>query len=148
MPAYNEGEVIASVVEKWTDLLKKGFQASDNPLLIVVNDGSKDNTGEILRQLAATNPLLMAVDQPNGGHGNAVVHAYKKALEIIDELNNEKIDLGLMNDRYFVLMVGLGFDAKVMNDVDSNFKKIRHFILVNDAQYNLGEFITFINRAE
>jgi len=82
MPAYNEGEVIASVVEKWTDLLKKGFDASDNPVLIVVNDGSKDNTGEILKQLALTNPLLMAVDQPNGGHGNAVVNAYRKALEI------------------------------------------------------------------
>lgn len=85
MPAYNEGEVIASVVEKWTDLLKKGFDASDNPVLIVVNDGSKDNTGEILRQLALNNPLLMAVDQPNGGHGNAVVNAYRKALEINSE---------------------------------------------------------------
>jgi len=82
MPAYNEGEVIASVVEKWTDLLKKGFEATDNPVLIVVNDGSKDNTGEILKKLAITNPLLIAVDQPNGGHGNAVVHAYKKALNI------------------------------------------------------------------
>lgn len=82
MPAYNEGEVIASVVEKWTGLLKKGFQDSDNPILIVVNDGSKDNTGEILQTLSAQNPLLVAVNQPNGGHGNAVVNAYRKALEL------------------------------------------------------------------
>jgi glycosyltransferase involved in cell wall biosynthesis len=82
MPAYNEGEVIAEVVEKWTDLLKKGFKEEDKPILIVVNDGSKDNTWETLSQLEKTNPLLVAVNQPNGGHGNAVVNAYKKALEL------------------------------------------------------------------
>ena len=55
MPAYNEGEVIADVVEKWTGLLKRAFNDSDNPILIVVNDGSKDNTGETLIQLANPN---------------------------------------------------------------------------------------------
>jgi dolichol-phosphate mannosyltransferase len=82
MPAYNEGEVIAEVVEKWTALLKKGFNSEDNPLLIIVNDGSKDNTGDTLAEIAKTNSLLIAVNQPNGGHGNAVINAYKKALEL------------------------------------------------------------------
>jgi len=82
MPAYNEGEVIAEVVEKWTGLLKKGFKEEDQPILIVVNDGSKDNTWETLAELAKTNPILVPVNQPNGGHGNAVVNAYKKALEL------------------------------------------------------------------
>ena len=82
MPAYNEGEVIAEVVEKWTGLLKRGFSEADKPVLIIVNDGSKDNTGETLVKLAKTNPYLIAVNQPNGGHGNAVVNAYKKALEL------------------------------------------------------------------
>lgn len=82
MPAYNEGEVIAEVVEKWTALLKKGFKDEDNARLIVVNDGSKDNTGEILTELAKTNSNLIAINQPNAGHGNAVVNAYKKAIEL------------------------------------------------------------------
>ena len=82
MPAYNEGEVIAEVVEKWTGLLKRGFTEADKPVLIIVNDGSKDNTGETLVELAKTNPYLIAVNQPNGGHGNAVVNAYKKAMEL------------------------------------------------------------------
>lgn len=81
MPAYNEEEVIREVVSKWTGLLKKEFH-NYQAKLIVVNDGSKDRTGEILRELAVENPLLVAVDQPNGGHGNAVVNAYKKALEM------------------------------------------------------------------
>jgi len=85
MPAYNEGEVIAEVVEKWVELLRSSFSQEDNPILIVVNDGSKDNTGETLTELAKTNPILIAVNQPNGGHGNAVVNAYKKALEMDSE---------------------------------------------------------------
>lgn len=81
MPAYNEEEVIEEVVAKWTGLLKKEFH--EHPAkLIVVNDGSRDRTGEILQELAKTNEYLVAVDQPNGGHGNAVVHAYRKALEL------------------------------------------------------------------
>jgi glycosyltransferase involved in cell wall biosynthesis len=82
MPAYNEGEVIESVVDKWTGLLKRGFSEDEKPVLIVVNDGSKDNTWEILSRLATSNPNLIAVNQPNGGHGNAVVNAYRKAMEL------------------------------------------------------------------
>ena len=82
MPAYNEGEVIAEVVEKWTALLKRGFKEDEKPILIIVNDGSKDNTSDTLVELAKNNPILIAVNQPNGGHGNAVVNAYKKALEL------------------------------------------------------------------
>lgn len=81
MPAYNEGEVIHEVVEKWSGLLRKHFN-EQTAKLIVVNDGSKDNTGEILKQLESGNPFLIAVNQPNGGHGNAVVNAYKKAIEL------------------------------------------------------------------
>ena len=82
MPAYNEGEVIAEVVEKWTSLLQKGFKEEDNARLIVINDGSKDNTGEILDSLSKTNPYLIAINQTNAGHGHAVVNAYKKAIEL------------------------------------------------------------------
>lgn len=82
MPAYNEADVIAEVVAKWTDLLLTGFKKEDNPVLIVVNDGSKDKTFEILTELAKTNSVLVPVNQPNGGHGNAVVNAYRKAVEM------------------------------------------------------------------
>lgn len=81
MPAYNEEDCIEKVVENWTDFLKTKFP-NDNTTLIVINDGSKDSTGDILNKLSATNTHLTVINQPNGGHGNAVVNGYKKAVEL------------------------------------------------------------------
>ncbi len=81
MPAYNEEECMADVVKIWSNLLDAEF-AGEDTRLIVVNDGSKDSTGKILDGLASQYPKLVVVHQPNGGHGNAVVHAYRKAVEI------------------------------------------------------------------
>jgi dolichol-phosphate mannosyltransferase len=79
MPAYNESECIEAVSKKWLgsfDTLKLS-----NAKLIIVNDGSKDNTGAILEEVAKKDPRLLVVNQQNGGHGNALLNAYKKALE-------------------------------------------------------------------
>lgn len=81
MPAYNEEECMADVVKIWSNLLDAEF-AGEDTRLIVVNDGSKDSTGKILDGLTSQYPKLVVVHQPNGGHGNAVVHAYRKAVEI------------------------------------------------------------------
>lgn len=81
MPAYNEEEVIETVVKQWTDLLTRQFP-TDNTRLIVINDGSKDKTGAILDQIQDRYPKLLVVHQPNGGHGNAVVNGYRKAVEL------------------------------------------------------------------
>jgi dolichol-phosphate mannosyltransferase len=81
MPAYNEEEVIETVVKQWTDLLTRQFPA-ENTRLIVVNDGSRDKTGAILDQIKHRYPKLMVVHQPNGGHGNAVVNGYRQAVAL------------------------------------------------------------------
>ena len=81
MPAYNEQDCMAEVVKIWSDLLDSEF-ALEETRLIVVNDGSKDNTGAILDGLQPLYPKLIVVHQKNGGHGNAVVHAYRKAVEL------------------------------------------------------------------
>lgn len=81
MPAYNEADCIEKVVDNWTDFLKKKFP-TDETRLIVINDGSKDETGEILDKLKQHNPHLLVINQKNGGHGNAVVNGYKKAVEL------------------------------------------------------------------
>ncbi|AQG82475.1 glycosyltransferase family 2 protein [Spirosoma montaniterrae] len=84
MPAYNEEEVIEVVVRQWTDLLTRQFP-TENTRLIVVNDGSRDNTGAILDQIKEKYPKLIVVHQPNGGHGNAVVNGYRQAVALDSE---------------------------------------------------------------
>ena len=84
MPAYNEEEVIETVVKQWTDLLTRQFPA-ENTRLIVINDGSRDNTGAILDQIKDRYPKLMVVHQVNGGHGNAVVNGYRQAVALDSE---------------------------------------------------------------
>ena len=68
MPTYNEAECIEKVCKKWLALVKNYSPAK----LIVINDGSKDNTQAILDSLQSQNPELVVVHQPNGGHGKAV----------------------------------------------------------------------------
>lgn len=81
MPAYNEQDCIEKVVYNWTNFLKTKFP-NDKTTLIVINDGSKDNTKVLLDKLDAVIDNLTVVHQKNGGHGNAVVNGYRKALEL------------------------------------------------------------------
>lgn len=48
---------------------------------------------------------------------------FQDALSVIADGEDIEIDLGIINDKYFILMVGIGFDAKLVNEVDSNLKK-------------------------
>jgi len=81
MPAYNEEECIEDVVQMWTSFLTQTFP--DKPTkLIVINDGSKDQTKAILDKIAPQIENLLVVHQPNGGHGKAVVNGYRKAVEL------------------------------------------------------------------
>lgn len=76
MPAYNESACIERVVDAWLGVFEKIPGA-----LFVVNDGSRDNTGELLDRLAASRRNLRVIHQKNGGHGAAVMNGYRKALE-------------------------------------------------------------------
>lgn len=75
MPAYNEEACIEPVVKAWLTV----FDQVPGKL-IVVNDGSRDRTGQILDQLAGQFPKLRVVHQTNAGHGAAVLNAYRQAV--------------------------------------------------------------------
>ncbi|CAN5423864.1 glycosyltransferase family 2 protein [soil metagenome] len=74
VPAYNEGLAIRNVVE---ELVAAGISGKINITVIVINDCSTDNTGEIVDHL----PCVALHLPVNLGIGGAVQTGYKYALE-------------------------------------------------------------------
>lgn len=61
IPAYNAGAFIENCIES---ILKQSYQDFE---IVVVNDGSKDNTLEILERLAENDNRIKVISQKNGG---------------------------------------------------------------------------------
>jgi dolichyl-phosphate beta-glucosyltransferase len=72
IPAYNEGTRLTATLEKVLGYVRaQGWNAEVE--VIVVNDGSRDNTAELVRAFAAKDPVLRLVENPgNRGKGYAV----------------------------------------------------------------------------
>jgi len=77
IPAYNEEENISRVVKDWYPVLS---EAGPQSRLVILNDGSKDNTLKILQSLEEEYPQLQVVDKDNSGHGGTVLFGYRYAL--------------------------------------------------------------------
>ena len=80
MPAYNEEANIISTLEAWYPIIEKHNENGESRL-VVVNDGSKDNTYELMQGYAETHPLFIPLTKPNGGHGSTVIFAYDYAIK-------------------------------------------------------------------
>ena len=80
IPAYNEEENIAQVVDDWYPVVEK-YNGDGESRLVIIDDGSKDNTYEILKTCAEERPLMLPLTKPNGGHGATVLYGYHYALE-------------------------------------------------------------------
>lgn len=118
IPSYNSEAYLRNCIES---LLPGGEEVE----IIVVNDGSKDNTGKIADEYAEKYPTIVkAVHQENGGHGEAVnaglrnatglyykvvdsddwvnLEAYQKILKTLSDLvkSGNMIDMMLSNYVY------------------------------------------------
>lgn len=78
IPAYNEEENIRQVVEDWYPVVDR---QSGESRLVIVNDGSRDNTLNVLKGMQADRPKLIVLDKENGGHGSTILFGYHYALE-------------------------------------------------------------------
>ena len=70
-PCYNEENNIKNTVSKAINILKKVAKKWE---IILINDGSKDNTGEVIEKIKLENPneIKIITHNPNRGYGAAL----------------------------------------------------------------------------
>ena len=79
IPAYNERENVRQVIKDWYPIVET-FGSKDSRL-VIINDGSKDDTYEILCEEAKNRPMLLPLTKKNGGHGSTVLYGYQFAID-------------------------------------------------------------------
>ncbi len=88
IPCYNEEEVLAVTVEKLTqklDAMGRAGLANKHSRMLLVDDGSKDRTWEIITRLNRENPYVEGVKLAhNRGHQNALLCGLMTAMPRCD----------------------------------------------------------------
>ncbi len=152
MPAYNEEANLPGMIADVVAIMAPRF---DDFEIVVTNDGSKDRTGAVLRELAELYPQLKPVEhEVNKGYGAAVFTALSNAtkeiifftdsdrqfkLEEIDRLTPHLAEADLVagyraprRDPAMRVLFGLGWSSFVTllfgyttRDIDCAFKLLR-----------------------
>lgn len=78
MPAYNEAANIEETIKQWHPVVEK---ISKDSRLVIVNDGSTDNTYEIMARLKDKYSQFIPVTKKNSGHGSTLLFAYNYCME-------------------------------------------------------------------
>lgn len=77
IPCYNEEEVLCETAKRLTDKLHRMISdqvVSDQSRMVFVDDGSKDRTWELIRELHESNPLVLGIKSSrNRGHQNTLL---------------------------------------------------------------------------
>src|SRR6187200_2067061 len=77
LPAHNEAENIEAVVTRALEVLPRVVRDFE---VLVVNDGSRDETGAIIDRLAGENAQVHAIHHPvNRGYGAALTSGFRAA---------------------------------------------------------------------
>lgn len=77
IPAYNEAVNIEQVVKDWHPVVA---HISSDSKLVIIDDGSKDDTYARLCALVKDFPQLQPITKPNAGHGATIYYGYEYAL--------------------------------------------------------------------
>ncbi len=121
IPCYNEQEVLPEtskrLKEKFLGLIKNGKISEDSRILFV-NDGSKDNTWKMIRELNAQDPLFQGINlSKNMGHQNALLAGLMTAKDVCD--------------------VAISMDADLQDDINAIDEMIDKFHAGKDVVYGV-----------
>ena len=120
-PCYNEEEVLRRSVERLTALFERmtgeGLISSDS-MMVFVNDGSRDRTWQIIRELHEENKYVRGINLArNVGHQNAIMAGMMTAREWADAV--------------------VTIDADLQDDIECIPQMVRHFEEGNDIVYGV-----------
>lgn len=97
IPCYNEEEVIEETVRQLTEKvnrMREQESIADGSRFLLVNDGSKDRTWEIICRLCESNPYVTGISLAhNRGHQNALLAGLMTAKEYADIVISMDADL-------------------------------------------------------
>lgn len=79
VPAYNESANIGNFIQDWYSVIEK-CNKDGNSKLVIINDGSEDDTYKIIQLYARKRPLLIPLTKQNSGHGSTLLFGYRYAL--------------------------------------------------------------------
>lgn len=120
-------EVEAIDTEAPQHAIEIGRQARAGHYDVVVAFGGDGTLNEVANGLAETEIPLAILPGGNTnvvcrtlGIPNDVIDATEHLLALADDFRPRPIDLGMIDDRYFVFSAGAGIDATVVERVDSN----------------------------
>jgi len=121
IPCYNEEAVLhetaKQLLEKMNSMFDRGMISRESKIMFV-NDGSRDKTWEIIRELHESNPIYSGVKlSRNKGHQNALLAGLMTA--------KEKADMAI------------SLDADLQDDVDVIDKMVEKYYEGNDVVYGV-----------
>ena len=120
-PCYNEEEVLRHSIERLTALFERMIDEgliSDDSMMVFVNDGSRDHTWDIIRELHEKNRFVRGINLArNVGHQNAIMAGMMTAKEWADAV--------------------VTIDADLQDDIECIPQMVRHFEEGNDIVYGV-----------
>lgn len=121
IPCYNEEEVLketaSRLIEKYKSLIAND-KISKNSRIVFVNDGSKDKTWDIIKELHEENVIYSGINlSRNRGHQNALL-------------------AGLMTAKDYADMV-ISMDADLQDDINAMDKMIDSYLAGSDIVYGV-----------
>lgn len=133
IPCYNEGKVLPITAPMFLQKLEAmihGEQISPESKILFVNDGSKDDTWEIIQHLSHQDPHFIGISQSrNRGHQNAVLAGLMEAKDHCDitisiDCDGQD-DINVMEDMVREYKDGceVVYGVRSKRDTDSFFKR-------------------------
>ena len=163
-PCYNEEEVLRHSIERLTTLFERMIAEeliSKDSMMVFVNDGSRDHTWDIIREMHAENKLVRGINMSrNVGHQNAIMAGMMTAREWADAVVT--LDADLQDDIECIPQMVKDFEAgndivygvKVSREADSFMKRFsaQTFYKVQSSMgvesvYNHADFRLMSRRA-